>query len=193
MLYLVRHGETSYNAEKRLQGQLDVPLNEKGVRQAEALGVWLKNRGMKFDALYTSRLSRAYETARMIGDTLGLEPAVIGGVEEIYFGCFQGHTFDECARLYPEAYADYLIHLAASNAHGGETGREVMERAREAILALPEAKDGAALVVCHGAVIGYLRGAVMGRDLTDIKDLIPKNARLVEFGEEALEKLRNYK
>ena len=193
MLYLVRHGETSYNAEGRLQGQLDVPLNEKGVRQAKALGVWLKNRGMSFDALYSSTLSRAGETARLIGESLGMEPKAVPGLEEINFGRFQGHTFLECARLFPEEYADFLIRLAGSNAHGGETGREVMERARRVVLSLPEAKEGTALVVTHGAVIGYLRGAVMGRDLTDIRDLIPRNAQLVEFDENALEKLRNYK
>lgn len=189
MLYLVRHGQTPYNAEKRLQGQLDIPLDDTGRQQAEKLAAWLKDSGLAFDALYCSRLSRAKETAETIGRTLGSEPVTIGGVEEIFFGCFQGHTFEECARLYPEAYADFLIHGSDSSAHGGETGRQVMERARDALLELPEAKTGSALVVCHGAVIGYLRAAAMGRKLNDVSDLIPGNAQLVEFDAEAIEKL----
>ena len=93
MLYLVRHGQTAYNAERRLQGQLDIPLDDEGRRQAHALAERLYEAGPRFDALYSSRLSRARETARVIGEKLGLEPFVIDGVEEINFGRFQGHTF----------------------------------------------------------------------------------------------------
>ena len=181
MLYLVRHGQTSFNAERRLQGQLDIPLSEEGVRQAHELAERLFYEGPRVDRIYCSRLSRAKDTARVIGQRLGLEPVVIHGVEEINFGCFQGHTFDECAVLFPEAYADYAARLAASNAHGGETGRQVMERARAALLALPEAREGSALVVCHGAVIGYLRAQAAGLPLDDIKELIPGNAEVVEL------------
>ena len=181
MLYLVRHGQTAYNAERRLQGQLDIPLDDEGRRQAHALAERLYEAGPRFDALYSSRLQRAYETAVIIGAKLGLEPVVIDGVEEINFGCFQGHTFEECAELFPREYADYAEKLAGSNAHGGETGRQVMERARRALLSLPEAKEGSALVVCHGAVIGYLRAAAKGLPLYDIKALIPGNAELIEL------------
>ena len=194
MLYLVRHGKTAYNAEGRLQGQSDIPLSREGRAQAEALAERIKNEGPRVQRIYCSRLSRAEETARIIGRRLGLAPQVINGIEEIAFGCFEGHTFAECAELFPEAYADYLIHLAASNAHGGETGRQVMERARAALLKLPEARDDSAcaLVVCHGAVIGYLRGAALGLPLTDVRELIPGNAEMIEFDEAAMERLKAY-
>ncbi|MCR5809580.1 MAG: histidine phosphatase family protein [Clostridiales bacterium] len=193
MLYLVRHGQSEFNAERRLQGQLDIPLTDEGRRQAEALAESLCKNGPRVGRIYCSRLKRAGETARIIGRRLGLTPITVGGIEEINFGKFQGHTFEECARLFPNEYADYLIKKAASNAHGGETGRQVMERAREALLKLREAKEGSALVVCHGAVIGYLRGAVMGVPLDDIKELIPGNAEVIPFTSEDMEKLRNHK
>lgn len=189
MLYLVRHGQTQYNVERRLQGQLDIPLDDTGRGQAKELALQLKESGMRFDSLYCSRLSRARETAETIGSELGMEPIPIDGIEEIYFGRFQGHTFEECAELFPDAYADFMMRGSDSSAHGGETGRQVMERARGALLRLPEAKEGSALVVCHGAVIGYLRAAAMGRKLNNVSDLIPGNAQLVEFDAEAIEKL----
>ena len=192
MLYLVRHGQTAYNAEGRLQGQTDIPLSAEGRRQAEALAERIKNEGPRIGKIYCSRLSRAGETARIIGRRLGLTPVSVEGIEEIDFGKFEGHTFAECARLFPNEYADYLIHLACSNAHGGETGRQVMERARAALLKLPEAEKGSALAVCHGAVIGYLRAAAAGLPLHDIRGLIPANAEIVEFGDEEIKGLRTY-
>lgn len=192
MLYLVRHGQTSFNAEGRLQGQMDILLCEEGVRQSEELAERLATEGPRVRKLYCSTLKRAEQTALIIGRRLNLPPVSVSGIEEIDFGCFQGHRFEECARLFPEKYADYLIKGAESNAYGGETGRQVFERAREAIIKLPEAKEGCALVVCHGAVIGYLRAAAAGAHLNDVKEFIPGNAELIEFTPEMVERIERY-
>ena len=189
MLYLVRHGQTAYNAENRLQGQLDIPLTDFGREQARELGERLKAEGAHFDALYCSTLQRARETAQIAGSYLGLEPKPIRGIEEICFGRFQGHGFAECAELFPEAYADYCARGSDSNAHGGETGYDVLFRAREALLALPEAQKGSALVVTHGAVIGFLRAAAAGLPLNDVRRFIPGNAEIAGFDEGMLESL----
>ena len=66
MIYLVRHGQTAQNREKRLQGRRDVPLNETGAAQARALGAWFHARGIAFDRVYASPLGRAVETARLV-------------------------------------------------------------------------------------------------------------------------------
>lgn len=192
MLYLVRHGQTPYNAENRLQGQLDIPLSEVGRAQAEELAVKLLRNGPRVDKLYCSTLSRAGETARIIGRALSLEPVTIPGLEEIAFGRFQGHMFSECETLFPEAYADHKRLGSDSNAHGGETGRQVMERAREALLKLPEAMRGSALVVTHGAVIGFLKAAAEGLPLNDVRAFIPGNAELVAFDEGMMKALERY-
>ena len=191
MLYLLRHGQTSYNVEHRLQGQIDIPLSDVGRQQAEKLGEWFSHKGPKLDRIYCSKLERAGETARIIGGYLGITPITVFGIEEIFFGCFQGHTFEECARLYPEQYAEFL--LRGTNTHGGETGKQVFERARAALLKLREAESGSALVVCHGAVIGYLRAALMGKRFEDAGELIPDNGQIVSFSEANMRKLREYK
>ena len=199
MIYLVRHGQTAYNRERRLQGQRDIPLAYEGLLQAELLALRLKKEGPAFGTLYCSTLSRARVTAEIIGRQTGLEPITIKGVEEIFFGSFQGHTFAEIETLFPEEYAAYLADRANSNSHGGENPKQVLSRAREAILALPEAKavmsggEASALIVCHGAVIAYLRAASLSRPLDDILDLIPDNAQLIPFGKEELDQIANYR
>ena len=90
MLYLVRHGQTPYNAERRLQGQLDIPLDDTGRRQAEKLAERMLSEGPRVKKLYCSMLKRANETARIIGRRLNLTPVTVYGIEEIYFGKFQG-------------------------------------------------------------------------------------------------------
>lgn len=198
MIYLVRHGQTAYNKERRLQGQRDIPLACEGLLQAEELALRLKKEGPRFGALYCSTLSRARVTAEIIGRQMGIEPITIAGVEEIFFGSFQGHTFAEIEKLYPAEYAAYLADRANSNSHGGENPKQVLSRSREAILALSEAKavlcggDASALIVCHGAVIAYLRAASVGRPLDDILDLIPDNAQLIPLGKEELDRIANY-
>lgn len=201
MIYLVRHGKTAYNKEWRLQGQLDIPLAYEGLLQAEELGLRLKKEGRRFAKLYCSTLKRARVTAEIIGRHMGLEPITIHGIEEIAFGKFQGHTFAEIEKLYPAEYADYLKDRANSTAHGGENPKQVLARARATVLALPEAlaalsceadKAGDTLIVCHGAVIAYLRAAACGRALAEILDLIPDNAELIPLGKEDLERIAAY-
>jgi 2,3-bisphosphoglycerate-dependent phosphoglycerate mutase len=90
---LVRHGETEWNAARRIQGQIDIGLNETGVRQAEAAGRWLKTVGIV--ALYSSDLKRAWRTAQAIGQELGLVPLPLPELRERRYGIFEGLTYAE--------------------------------------------------------------------------------------------------
>ncbi len=200
MIYLVRHGKTAYNAEWRLQGQRDIPLAYEGLLQAEELGQRLKKSGPEFRALYCSTLSRARVTAEIVGRHIGLAPRAVEGLQEIAFGIFQGHTFAEIEKLFPMEYAAYTADRAHCASHGGETPGQVLERARKAILILPETarelcgeQSENTLVVCHGAVIAYLRAAACGRALDEIRDLIPDNAELIPLGKDELERIARYK
>jgi broad specificity phosphatase PhoE len=88
-LFLVRHGESIWNAEGRLQGQADAPLSMRGVQQAGALARALSTRPLA--AIYTSPLRRAQATATAIGHFQGLEPLVVDALREMHLGCWQGH------------------------------------------------------------------------------------------------------
>src|SRR5438874_12863025 len=84
IIYLVRHGLTEWNRERRFQGHLDVPLSVEGRAQAHRLAAWLARQPVSFTALYSSDLARAAETATTIGHTLGLHPRLSPALREIF-------------------------------------------------------------------------------------------------------------
>ncbi|HBI82822.1 histidine phosphatase family protein [Orrella sp. NBD-18] len=100
-IWVVRHGETPWNVERRVQGWQDTPLNENGINQAHALGrhlARLHRDGPLINAIYSSDLTRAHHTAQIAGQAIGLTPIIEKGVRERHFGVLQGlifHTMDE--------------------------------------------------------------------------------------------------
>jgi len=101
-IYLIRHGETDWNSERRFQGQTDIPLNKKGKLQANLLAQRIFNEGVRFSALYSSDLARAKETAEIIASYHNLQVGLINGLRERFFGNLQGVTIDEIKRDYPD-------------------------------------------------------------------------------------------
>lgn len=152
---IVRHGETAWNLDIRWQGHLDSPLTARGVAQAEALARRLSE--MKFSALYSSDLGRAYQTARIISDATGHRIAVDERLRERNLGIFQGLRTDEIQQSYPEEYGlhksigpDYVI-------PGGESLRQQVERNLSCLEEIGQRHAGESIVVVtHGGVLGGL-------------------------------------
>ena len=156
-LLLVRHGETSWNAEGRLQGSEDICLSEKGRRQARLIGDRLANTSI--DAAYSSDQSRARETAQHIleGRDVALNP--IPELRERSHGVFEGLTVRERKDRYPEMFAASLVKNLGFAPDGGETFRETNRRmAGWAQGFLQDHLQKTVLVVGHG---GSLRGAII--------------------------------
>lgn len=127
----VRHGETDWNIEKRIQGHLDVPLNQKGRAQALAMGF---NAGHhRFSALYSSDLTRTMETARALGEREGLEVRPLSQLRERHYGIFQGLTAEEGAVRYPEAHTRYVARDPDFDFETGETLRDLVGRIESAV------------------------------------------------------------
>jgi broad specificity phosphatase PhoE len=101
ILYLIRHGETDWNRDGRWQGHRDVPLSAAGRAQAKRLAHRLSKSEPRFDSIFTSDLSRALETARIIGGALGLRPIATPELREINLGAWAGKTREEIARAFP--------------------------------------------------------------------------------------------
>ena len=97
----IRHGETAWNVDTRIQGHLDIPLNEVGLRQAQHLAQTLAQRDA-IDAVYASDLSRAHTTASAIAQAMGQSVTAHTGLRERHFGQFQGRTFAEIEVELPE-------------------------------------------------------------------------------------------
>lgn len=158
-ILLIRHGETAWNAERRLQGQLDVPLNAHGRRQAAALAEAL--RAEPLDAVIASDLQRARKTAQALADAAGLPLRLDAGLRERCYGGFESLLYDDIAGRFPAAYAAWQardIDFRFPAGHGeAETLREFATRAVAAVLRL--ARDAhqrgqrRIAIVSHGGVL----------------------------------------
>jgi probable phosphoglycerate mutase len=150
-IWLARHGETAANAEGRIQGSIDPPLNDTGREQARALAEQVRPLGL--EALYASQLKRATETAEIVGAAVGLEPRVDPRFAESRRGRWEGGLIAEIKRDEPEEWA--RARQAGPDFRfpgGGESLAEHSERVEQA---LEEVARGPlpALVVCHGGTI----------------------------------------
>ncbi|MGE5273955.1 MAG: histidine phosphatase family protein [Verrucomicrobiota bacterium] len=146
-ILLARHGETDWNLEHRWQGQSDTPLNDTGRAQARALAGVLA--GEPIDAVYSSDLIRAHETARLVAEPRGLAVTAIRDLRERSFGSVEGMTTDEIQARYPG------IELPWSD---GETREAMAERVLGALRRIADTHpDAHVLVVSHG---GPLRAVV---------------------------------
>jgi broad specificity phosphatase PhoE len=151
---LVRHGETDYNREPvRVQGRLDVPLNDAGLAQAHAIAERLtKANPEPFQALYCSHLSRARETAEILGATLGLEPREDARFAESDRGEWEGRSWADIKHDDPDTYAAWRAAGADFRFPGGESLREQQQRV---VAALDDVRGAGlpAVVACHGGTI----------------------------------------
>lgn len=176
-LCLIRHGETDWNVEKRLQGHLDVPLNAKGRHQAGAAARFLA--GEHFAAIYSSDSGRALDTAQEIGQVLGRAVEVMPDLRERHFGCFQGLTQEEARRMNPEAYGRYRAREKDFEIPGGESLGRFAARITGALTEAARAHPGlAVLVVTHGGVLDIAYRLATGKPLSEPRDFTISNATL---------------
>jgi broad specificity phosphatase PhoE len=150
-LLLIRHGESIANAEGRLQGHLDIPLSDRGRRQAELLAATLEPLGVA--ALYASPLLRAKGTAEIIGAQLGLAIEERAALIERNWGEAEGLTSDEIIARFPQ-YLPQRREVRHVEIPGFEQDGELTQRAMQGLRAIIDAHaDGAVAIVTHGGVI----------------------------------------
>ncbi len=173
-VYLVRHGETRWNLERRLQGRLDSPLTLRGLEQIRGYGALLREvlpAQLAFE-LCTSPLPRARQTASMLAELLELPRERCSESEllaERYCGAWEGLTFEELVAQHGDAVRRQYREWDACIGGDGETLARVQERAR-AWLAAPRATSHV-VVVSHGIFSRQLRGAYLGLDPADTMTL----------------------
>jgi probable phosphoglycerate mutase len=151
-LILVRHGETHWNREGRIQGHRDTPLSPLGRRQAEALAARL--RAVEFSALYSSDLKRAAETAACIAAASGQGIQTDPRLRERNLGLFEGLTGAQAEARYPDAYRRYREGDPAYSIPDGESLEQRHERALDCLQEIARRhRGGRAVVVTHGGVL----------------------------------------
>ncbi len=154
--YIIRHGQTKANLNGILQGHLNVPLSEYGKNQAEITGKALST--MKIDAIYSSDLIRAKDTAMAIAKYHNCKLILDKRLREAYCGIMQGKTISQCRELYKEYYKA-VAHdpINTSRPGGGESNKDMYERAVRALYHIQNNCSGTNIViVSHGGIIRCL-------------------------------------
>ena len=160
-LLLIRHGETAWNAESRIQGQLDVPLSNAGIWQAGRLAQRLADE--RIDAIFASDLTRAWLTAQPIGQSRQIDPLADVRLRERHFGIFQGHTLEDISARWPVEFAAWRERNPDWAIPEGESARQFIERVLQALDEITHSHAGGTVaVVAHGGVLDvayrYARG-----------------------------------
>lgn len=156
-IILVRHGETDYNQKRIIQGHLDIPLNDTGHAQARELASKLSK--LKFDAIYSSDLKRAHQTAVYTAKILSQEIKLAPAIREHHLGDFQGQSWDEQHQAYHPLWQDFLASfndpkLAHWDKHHGESITQFRARVAQFLAHLQaQHQDQTVAVFTHGGTI----------------------------------------
>ncbi|NTU82101.1 MAG: histidine phosphatase family protein [Chloroflexales bacterium] len=155
-VYLIRHGETDWNLAGRWQGHADVPLNELGYKQARIVARRLAREGVQFDAIYSSDLARAFQTAWEVGAAVKVPVQLLPNLREIDLGTWSGLNYNEIKVTHPTEIA--LLEQGQDIPRGGgETLSALRKRVVEAVDAIANHHEGATLgLVTHGGCIRML-------------------------------------
>jgi probable phosphoglycerate mutase len=161
----VRHGETAWNVDARIQGQLDVGLNDTGRWQARRVGEALA--GEKITAVYSSDLGRAHQTAQSISEVTGVAVVPEEGLRERSFGIFEGKTFDEIHEIWPDHAHNWRKRIPEwEPPEGGESLIQLRERVTRTLQALAARHPGEQIVVvAHGGVLDAIYRVATGQEV----------------------------
>ena len=175
-LILIRHGETVWNQQRRMQGHSDSPLSETGMRQARLLAHHLKQ--IEFSVLYSSDSGRAHHTARSVAEVTGHEFVLEPRLRERHFGAFEGLTGSEIEAKYPADYARFKSRDQAHVIPGGESASQFRARVSACFHEIAARHAGELVVVItHGLVLDVLYRAALG-----IPPELPRIHELVNAG-----------
>jgi alpha-ribazole phosphatase len=173
-LYFVRHGETDENAKKTYYGSTDVSLNEKGVKQALKLEEKLKN--IKFDKIYCSERLRAMETAKIITKNRESFIEYDSRINEMDFGIFEGKTYEEIKKIYPEEFVQWEKQWKEFCPKGGESYIMFYNRVKEFMEQIKKLNMENVLIVAHGGVVRSVYAYILNENLDFYWKFASKNA-----------------
>ena len=182
-LFLVRHGATTATQEDRFSGSSGAELSEEGRWQVGRLGERLAHQ--RVTAVYTSPLSRAHDTARILASHCGIEPMLRDGLREIGHGHWEGKKRDEVEREFADEYSSWEADPFTFAPAGGESGVAVLARAlpvvREIVASHP---GGQVVVVSHKATLRLILSSLLGFDPRGYRDRLdqsPACLNVVDF------------
>lgn len=188
-LYVVRHGQTKWNEQGRMQGAKNSDLTIKGIDEAKRLNEYIKD--IKFDRIYVSPLGRTLETMEHVKGSLDIPIKTIDELQEMNFGRFEGELLSELREEFPEDMYNLWQNPDKYIVESGEDYKDVFNRVEIAIEKILENKDKEenVLVVTHGVIISVLLSIVKNKEVKDLWDTpVVRNTSLsiIEFDGEDL-------
>ena len=176
---LIRHGETDWNAARRLQGHTDIALNARGLAQAEQMARALKKIDLQFDVLYTSDLQRAAKTAQAIEVLFNSCAIRNGALRERHLGALQGLTTDEAPLREPELWQSHLSRNIEENLRDGESIQQFADRIYKVLEKIRKQHVGQTiLLVSHGGALDMMYRIASKQPLEAQKAVAVPNASL---------------
>lgn len=180
-LYFIRHGQTDWNIEGKIQGSNDTELNDIGINQAVELGNKVLDSNIKFSKIYSSKLKRALKTAEILSTYTNVDYTQIEGFEEINFGYWEGLSLKEARDKYPNEYDEWYHNRRYSKSHNGESYQEMIERVLEALHIIIAADNDDIAIVTHSAVIMGLQCLITDTPFNDMKKFKTDNVGITEI------------
>ncbi len=186
-ILFIRHGETDWNRIKRIQGHIDIPLAQTGVEQAQRLATRLAadaKAGARLDAIWSSDLMRAQQTAQPIADALGVPVQLTESLRERSYGAFQGHDSDEIAVCFPDEYAHWQTRDPGFAPPEGESQRVLYHRVLHAVEPIVAMHAGGRIaIVTHGGVLDCVYRFARGLPLDAPRNypLLNTSLNIVDF------------
>ena len=180
-LLLIRHGETAWNRVRRMQGHIDIALNDEGERQARSLARALQ--GEPPAAIYASDLQRARATAQAVADLHQLTVQINSALRERCYGAFEGMMYEDISHHFPEAFALWQARDLNARFPAGEreaeTGQEFHQRSVDAVTRIVQQHpDQRIVIVTHGGVLDCLYRAANDLPITSPRDFPILNAAI---------------
>lgn len=178
-LCLIRHGETAWNAERRLQGHTDIPLNAKGEMQARQMAQALKDAKISFDVLYTSDLKRAADTANAVVQLFAMKAQVNSALRERHFGALQGLSIHEAPLVRPDIWQAHISRDLDHELEGGESIQQLALRVQNILDQIQKQHTGKIiLIVSHGGILDMMYRIASNQSLSAERVASVPNASL---------------
>lgn len=170
ILIFVRHGESEFNNTKSFAGQMNPPLTQKGKKQAQRMAQWLAA-NYKIDYIYSSDLTRAYQTAEGLAERLQMRITKNAQFREINGGQWQGENYDKIKEKFPDEYSVWLNDIAKAQPPKGETVEELADRILKETFRLKEVHKGEnVVIVTHATPIRLLMTFLQKGDISMAKE-----------------------
>ena len=178
-IIIARHGQTEWNVGEVFRGRIDIGLDETGVKQAGLLAGYLS--GMEIEAIYSSPLKRALETAEAIAHHHNLEVAIAAGLIDFDFGKWQGLQHEEVKEKYKEAYAEWSTNPHRITMPDGESLGDVRRRVLGVVGEVTARHQGTVVLVAHRVVNKVLICALLGLDNSHFWDIRQDTCGITTF------------